>query len=68
MEVKYNGETIGYIITNRSMTVEEALYCLGYDVSNQDDCRKAYENDFPGAYLGDCGFYYIDTENMALEG
>lgn len=38
MTIKVNGIEIGTITTNRSLTIEEAMKSLGYDISNQDDC------------------------------
>lgn len=66
MKVKYYGEEIGTITTNRSMTVEEALYILGYDVNDADDCEKAYRDGFEPAYLDDMGYYQIDVESIEL--
>ena len=67
MKVVYKGEEIGSIIENHSMTVEEALYCLGIDVDDQDDCQRAYESGAEYAYLDDCSNYCIDIENIELE-
>ena len=66
MTIKYYGEAIGTIITNRSMTAEEALYILGYDVNNADDCEKAYRDGFEPAYLDDMGHYQIDVDGFEL--
>lgn len=66
MKVKYYGEKIGTIITNRSMTAEEALYILGYDVNDASDCEKAYRDGFEPAYLDDMGYYQIDVEGFEL--
>ena len=49
MKVLYNGEVIGSILTNRNMNIEEALWSLGYDINNPDDCQKAYEDGFAAA-------------------
>ena len=67
MKVIYKDDEIWSIITNHSMTVEEALYSLGVDVDNQDDCRQAYESGAEYAYLDDYGNYCIDIENIELE-
>ena len=37
MKLYYNGEEIGDITTNRSLTIKEALYSLGYDLDDPDD-------------------------------
>ena len=69
MKIMFNGSEIGRIETNRSITIEEALYCgLGIDINNQEDCQKAYEDGAEYTYLDDCGNYRIDTENIILEG
>ena len=67
MTIKVNGIEIGTITTNRSLTIEEAMYSLGYDISDQDDCRKGYENEIEGFYLDDCGNYYFDYEAAEME-
>lgn len=66
MKVLYNGEVIGSILTNRNMNIEEALWSLGYDINNPDDCQKAYEDGFAAAYIDDFGKYQI-VENMDLD-
>lgn len=67
MTLLYNGVEIGNVITNRSLTVEEALYALGYDVKDDDDLKKAYEDNFPAAYQDDNGFFQIDIEGISME-
>ena len=67
MTIKVNGIEIGTITTNRSLTIEEAMYSLGYDISDQDDCRKGYENEIEGFYLDDCGNYCFDYEAAEME-
>ena len=67
MTIKVNGIEIGTITTNRSLTLEEAMYSLGYDINNQDDCRKGYENKVEGFYLDDCGNYCFDCEAAEME-
>jgi hypothetical protein len=62
MTIKVNGIEIANIITNRSMTLEEAMYSAGYDINDQDDCREAYENGIEGFYLDDDGNYCFDIE------
>lgn len=67
MRILFNGEEIGYVNTNHSMTLEEAIYIgLGIDVNSQEDCRKAYEDGAEYAYLDDCGNYCIDIEAMDI--
>ena len=66
MKLYYNGEEIGDITTNRSLTIKEALYSLGYDLDDPDDLEQAYEDKFPAAYLDDEGNYQIDEENIMM--
>ena len=66
MKVMFNEKVIGEITTNRSLTIEEAIYALGYDVNDIDDCEKAYNEGFEPAYLDDCGNYCIDVENCEM--
>lgn len=61
-------EVLGTIRTNRSITVEEALWCLGYDVNSEEDRKAAYDNCFLPAYIDDDGNYSIDTENIDIMG
>ena len=49
------------------MTIEEALYCYGYDINDQTDMERAYNDGVPGAYYDDCGGYHIDTDGMIME-
>lgn len=67
VKVNVNGITIGEVRTNRSLTIEEAMWSLGYDINDQDDCRKGYENEVEGFYLDDCGNYCFDYEAAETE-
>lgn len=67
MKIFYNGNEIGRVIANRSLTIEEAIYAIGYDVNDPEDCEKAYRDGFEPAYLDDCGNYQIDTDNCEME-
>ena len=62
MTVFYNEKEIGNIVTNRSMTIKEALWSLGYDIEEPADCEKAYKDGFAPAYIDDNGEYQIDIE------
>lgn len=62
INVLSNGTKIGEVRTNRSLTAEESLWSLGYDVNSQEDCQKAYEKGW--GCLDDEGNYFIDTENI----
>ena len=62
MIVKVNGIEVGYVITNKSLTIEEAMYCIGYDIYDQSDCKKGYDEGVEGFCFDDCGVYYFDVE------
>lgn len=62
MKIMVNGIEVASIITNRSLTLEEAMYSAGYDINDQEDCRKAYENGVEGFYLDDNGDCCFDVE------
>ena len=66
MTIKVNGIEIANIITNRSMTLEEAMYSAGYDINDQEDCRKGYENGVEGFYIDDDGIYSFDVEAVEM--
>ena len=40
MIIKVNGIEIGTVCTNRSLTIEEAMYSIGYDITDEEDCKK----------------------------
>ena len=67
MKVMFDGKEIGTVASNHSMTVEEALYCMDIDINSQEDCKKAYDDGEPYAYIDDCGNYAIDVENITLD-
>ena len=64
IKVYSDSEKIGEVRTNRNLTIEEALWSLGYDMYSQEDCHKAYEEGW--GCLDDCGNYFIDVELMVL--
>lgn len=66
MRLLVNDNEIGRIITNRSLTIDEALYAIGYDLNNEDDLKKGYEDGVEGFYLDDLGFYCFDYEAASL--
>lgn len=66
MTIKVNGIEIGNVITNRSMTISEAMYCIGYDITDQDDCRIGYENVIEGFCYED-GYYFFDENAAELD-
>lgn len=67
MKIRFNGQEIGEVATNRNLTVEEALYSVGFDVEDPEDLETAYKAGFPAAYIDDDGNYAIDTENISLD-
>lgn len=66
MKILVNGEEIGTITTNRSLTIEEAMYAFGFDITDPEDCERGYENKIPGFYLDDEGGYCFDIEATEL--
>lgn len=66
MTIKVNGTTIGTVITNRSMTLEEAMWTIGYDITDQDDCKNGYDNGVEGFCLDDDGNYAFDVEAVEV--
>lgn len=67
MKILFRGECIGKVLTNRSLSLEEAVQsAFGYDVGDPEDRKRAYEDDFIAAYLDDNGYCQIDTENMDI--
>ena len=67
MKVKVNNIVIGDIITNRSLTIEEAMYSLGYDITDKNDLEKGYSAGVEGFYLDDDGVYCFDREAATTE-
>lgn len=61
VKVFWEDEFLGVVLTNRSLTKSGAIWALGYDVNDPDDCEQAYENGFAAAYVDDNGNYQIDT-------
>lgn len=67
MNIKYNNEVVGTVITNHSMTIEEALYAIGYDINDATDLQKAYDDGFAAAYVDDEGNAQIDIDALEME-
>lgn len=65
--VKVDGETVGTVLTNHGMTLEELMWSIGYDINSQEDCKRGYDNNVPGFYLDDMGYYAFDVENAKTE-
>lgn len=62
--VKVNGEKIGEILTNRGLSEKEVMWALGYDITDEDDLKKGYEDGVKGFYLDDNGNYCFDEEAL----
>lgn len=67
MKLFYNGEVIGEVTSNHTMTTKEALWCLGYDLDDKEDLKKAYEDGFAPAFIDDNHEYCIDVDNIEFE-
>lgn len=67
MKIKVNGIEIASILTNMSLTIEEAMYCAGYDIRAQCDCREGYEAGVEGFYIDDDGNYSFDVDAAEME-
>lgn len=65
MKVKVNGIVIGEVMTNRSLTIDDAMEALGYDLDSQEDMKRGYDNHIEGFYYDD-GFYIFDVENTEM--
>ena len=63
----YNGKEAGKVLTNHSLTVEEIIRVLGYDVKSPKDCETAYKRGFLPAYIDDNGEYCIDVESCGVD-
>ena len=67
VKITVNGDLLGTVRTNRSLTVTEALWALGYDLNDAADIERGYNNDIPGFYLDDCGNYQFDIDAVKME-
>lgn len=67
VKITVNGDLLGTVRTNRSLTAEEALWALGYDLNDDADMERGYNNDVPGFYLDDCGNYQFDIDAVKME-
>ena len=61
-DVIVGGKKEGKLITNRSMTNEEILSSLGYDVHDEADCKQGYDDGIECFYHDDNGAYMYDPE------
>lgn len=62
MKITVNDKEIATVVTNRSLTLEEATYAAGWDITDEADCEKGYNDGVEGFYLDDEGTYCFDTE------
>lgn len=62
MKIAVNGKVIAEVMTNRSLTLAEAMYFAGYDFDSQEDMERGYINNIEGFYLDDEGNYSFDFE------
>lgn len=62
MKILVNGKEIASVLTNHGMTLEEAMYAAGWDITDQADCERGYHDGIEGFYLHDDGFYSFDIE------
>lgn len=67
MKIKVNGVVIGEVTTNRSLTIAEAMYALGYDINDQEDLKEGYENGIEGFYIDDNLEYAFDIDAVETE-
>lgn len=67
MKIKVNGIVIGEVATNRSLTIAEAMYALGYDISDPDDLKEGYERGIEGFYIDDNLDYAFDIDAVKVE-
>lgn len=65
MTVFYNGKEAFTIVTNRGLTMQEALYSHGIDHTEKEDLEKAYKTeDF--IYRDDMGELQVDWEGLSF--
>lgn len=66
-KVLYFGKEIGQVLSDHSMTNQEAVEnALGIDLDTMDGAQEARENGCIYAYLDDNGNYLYDFENMQV--
>lgn len=66
MILLHNNKRVGTVTSNRFLTIKEALYALGYDVTVKEDLEKAYNEGAEWVYVSDEGNYNYDFENMQI--
>ena len=65
MTVKVNGIEIGNVVCG-TISIEQAMYALGYDVKDVDDCKRGYDDGLDCFYLDDDGNYCFDGESVEM--
>ena len=60
------GEVIGYF-TGDICNVSQAMYTIGYDVTDENDCKKGYENNIAAFYIDSNGKYCFHEELVELD-
>ena len=65
MTVLVNGIAIGDIICG-TISIEQAMYALGYDVKDDEDCKRGYDDGIECFYLDDDGHYCFDSETVEM--
>lgn len=71
---KVNGEVVIHrdaskdhgVITNRSISVQEFMYALGYDINDPEDLKYGVENLVAGFYRDDNGDCQFDSDNCEI--
>lgn len=66
MKVYVGDIFLGTVVTNRSLTVAEAMYALGYDIMDPDDLQFGYQLCIPGFYMDDHGHFCFDEEVVSF--
>ena len=58
--VEVDGEIIAEVAADRTMSLYEVMYCAGYDINSDDDCKEAYDRGVKGfRYDKMADFYYF---------
>lgn len=66
MKILFNGEVIGTVLTNHSMTIYEAVaLAFDIDIDSQEDLERLYKKGYDFVCHEDD--YFIDWENIETE-
>ena len=68
LKIIYNNEIIGEVVTNHSMTNEQAIeYGLGLtSITDQEELKEMYDNNKDYVFINDNGDYELDYENIEV--